>query len=145
MVHNQCFGILTSYPVTSLNIGSVSIIFGSIYVIVSGLTLLWIRKQRYYAESGIEGSVQYVIFPVYEPFMWCSAISDMFVGLSLVFIRVVPGEKNMLTSSIILGICYGLQHFVLEGIAFALMQYGCGYQAAKYAARFINIQTSFIS
>jgi len=135
MDDGECFGVFSAYPIPNLNIGSFTVVFGLIYLVVAGLTIIWIRRQRYYAETGIEGSVQYVIFPVYEPFIWCSAISDIFVGIAILFIRVDPGEENVLSSAIILGICYGLQHFVLEGIAFALMQYGCGYQAAKFAAR----------
>ena len=119
---DHCFGVFSGYsiqpyiPFVSEYVGVGSLLIACIYIVVSGLTIYWIRLQRYYAQTGIEGSVKFVIFDVYEPFLWSSALSDCFLGMTVLFFDAEIGSRNSLSASIAYGLCYGLQHFVLEGI-----------------------------
>lgn len=74
-----------------------------------------------------------VIFPIYVPFMLASAFSDVAVASLLVFSALNLSGSNTWPESIVLAISFSFQHFAIEGVAFLLMQYGCGYQAARRA------------
>lgn len=76
----------------------------------------------------------HVIFPIYLPFLWFSALSDSFVGLVILFCDISYRGTNPWPQAIAASTAFSLQHFVIEGTAFVLMQYGCGYQAVKQAA-----------
>lgn len=113
-----------------------AIVIGCIYAINAILTIFWIKKQQKNALLGIEGSAKYVIFPVYVPFMIFSAISDLIAAALLILIKVKHNNYSWYSeyswaTSFPLALAVATQHFVLEGIAFILMQYGCGYQAAR--------------
>jgi hypothetical protein len=114
-----------------------AIVLGCIYALNAVLTIIWIKKQQSNALLGIEGSAKYVIFPVYVPFMIGSAISDLLVAVVLLLlVKVKHNDYSFLNefswaTAIPLALAVATQHFVLEGIAFILMQYGCGYQAAR--------------
>lgn len=82
---------------------------------------------------GIDGAALHVIFPVYIPFMYLSFISDILVGILILFIPLDYTTPNSWLMACAAGVIYGIQHIVLEGITFTMMQYGCGYQAAYKA------------
>jgi hypothetical protein len=82
----------------------------------------------------MEGAAMHVIFPTYLPIMWCSAFSDCLVGVVLLFVKFNYRGINSWSEAIVVSTAFTFQHFVIEGTAFVLMQYGCGYQAVKNAA-----------
>lgn len=65
--------------------------------------------------------------------MLASAFSDVVVASLLVFSTVNLTGSNTWPESILLALTFSFQHFAIEGVAFLLMQYGCGYQAARRA------------
>lgn len=122
------------FPWVSSGVGAGEAIFGLAYVFNSMLMTFWIYQQRRNAQRGIDGAAMYVIFPIYIPFMIMSVISDLSVGVITFFYPITYDSPNPWPLAIAAAFVYGLQHFVLEGIAFTMMQYGCGYQAARKAA-----------
>jgi hypothetical protein len=65
--------------------------------------------------------------------MWTSAASDVIVASLLIFSGVSLTETNHWSNSIFVAITFAFQHFAIEGVAFLLMQYGCGRQASLRA------------
>jgi hypothetical protein len=105
--------------------------------------LYWIHDQRQKAKRGLEGAALYVIFPVYIPFMYMSFFSDVAVALLTLFMPIDYWGANSWPMAVSAALIYALQHFVLEGIAFTMMQYGCGYQAAYRAGLFAFVWGAF--
>ncbi|KAJ1395478.1 hypothetical protein B484DRAFT_268198 [Ochromonadaceae sp. CCMP2298] len=66
--------------------------------------------------------------------MWISALSDALVALTIFFVRVNANASNPWPYAAATALALGVQHFVLEGIAFILMQYGCGHRALRVSA-----------
>jgi len=140
-----CYSILSKYPVADtipgLNgtIGVVALLVGLLYLFNSALTIYWIRHQKFHAELGIERAARHVVFPVYVPFMWASALSDICVALSVMLVPIDMYDSNDWTASTIVSMAWTVQHVVTEGVAFLLMQYGCGLEAAKRASFYASI------
>lgn len=135
----SCSDLITTYKLSeyipgltgSLSVGA--LLLGFFYILNTSLTLYWIRNQKRSAESGTEGAARYVMFPLYMPFMWASAISDLVVGLIVVFISYDAYQSNSWPTAIAVSSMWCVQHWVIEGIACLLLQYGCGMQAVRKA------------
>ena len=136
---------MAAYPISSFieglkydnGIGTMELVLSVVYLLNACIMLFWIQQQRKRALNGVEGASMYVIFPVYIPFMWISVIADLLLSSVLLFAsHQAPNYRSGLPwgSAIALAFVYGFDHFVLEGIAFVMMQYGCGYKAAKRSA-----------
>eukprot|EP01033_Poteriospumella_lacustris_P005995 gene5995-4305_t len=121
-------------PVASASGTATGVSNGLVYFLSAGVTVFWIRKQQHNARQGMEGAAMHVIFPIYLPFLWCSSLSDLLVGLVILFCNIHFRQSNPWDSAVIVAVAFALQHFVIEGTAFVLMQYGCGWQAVKNAA-----------
>lgn len=144
--HGQgvCGTLVHAYPLNdfipgaklpdALGIGEA--LFGLAYFLNAFVMLFWIYQQKRRALKGVDGAALHVIFPVYIPFMYMSFLSDILVGALVLFMPVNYNGPNDWLMASVAGFIYGLQHFVLEGIAFTMMQYGCGFQAAYKAALF---------
>ena len=77
---------------------------------------------------------------IYSPFMWASSFSDflmasIFATGTVTSLQVTVEDSNTVNASLYLAAVYGFQHIVLEGVAFLLMQYGCGIQSRRNAAK----------
>lgn len=139
MPNDICWNIIHAYPIDhvfpfmsgSIGIGMACIALS--YVFAGCIMLFWIYDQRRKALEGVDGAAMYVIFPIYTPFMWVSVLSDVFIGIVMLFLPYNLRETNTWGSAAGLALAYAFQHFVLEGIAFILMQYGCGFQAGRKA------------
>jgi hypothetical protein len=132
-----CVQVFTSYPLKDYlpgvdgDVGIGGLILGLIYFVTAFVTFLNVRRNRQNALQGIEGASLRVIFPIYLPLLFLSALSDCFVGLVILFVHINLREANVWSSAFPLASAYACQHFVIEGTAFVLMQYGCGYQAFR--------------
>jgi len=128
-----CYDLMSAYPLNtwipglSDSVGIGSSIVAILYLLSASLTILWTKRHRNFAREGMDGAVKHVIFPVYEPFLFLSAASDLYFGILIMFIDLEVSGKNSDAVSVLAGFCYGLQHFVLEGVAFALYQHGLAY------------------
>ncbi|RYH11464.1 hypothetical protein EON65_38785, partial [archaeon] len=130
-----CDDFLTAYPLSTFipnvsgGVGIGGLILGLIYFLSASAAIFWIHQQRKNAMLGMSGAARHVILPFYIPLLYFSALSDIFVGLVIFFINTRFEENNTWTSSTVLSVAFAFQHLVIEGTAFILMQYGCGYQA----------------
>jgi hypothetical protein len=66
--------------------------------------------------------------------MWASALSDFIFAFCLFFIEVDIYDDNDWPTSIIVAFAWTFSEIVIEGVAFLLIQYGCGWKAAKRAS-----------
>jgi hypothetical protein len=136
---NICNDFYSSYPASEYlpgvfgNVGIGGMIIGFVYFCSSAVTIAWIRKQQQNALMGMEGAAKHVVFPIYLPIMWVSALSDAFVGLVIFFVKVSTDGTTIWPNAIITAAALGIQHVVIEGIAVVLMQYGCGMRAMRIA------------
>ena len=134
-----CSDLITSYQLSDIfpavqgSIGVGALLLGAFYLFNTILTLYWINTQKRSAENGIEGAARYVMFPLYMPFMWASASSDLLVGLIVLFISYDSYQSNSWPTTIAVSSMWCVQHWVIEGIACLLLQYGCGMQAVRKA------------
>ena len=140
MGHNVCSDFYSSYPASDYlpgvfgNVGIGGIVIGFVYFLSSAITIAWIRTQQQNALRGMEGAAKHVIFPIYLPIMWISALSDAFRGLVIFFVKTSVNGPTSWEDSIIVAAAFGIQHFVIEGIAVILIQYGCGKRAIRTAS-----------
>ena len=63
--------------------------------------------------------------------MWASSLSDIVVGITILLVPLDMYDRNNWLASAAVSLGWALQHLVTEGVAFLLMQYGCGMEAAK--------------
>ena len=75
------------------------------------------------------------IFPAFETFLYILVAVDIYTGLLILGTRYRMGEKWSTPSFLFIG-AVAVQHVVSEGIAFLLMQKGCGYYAFKRASKY---------
>jgi hypothetical protein len=136
---NICYDFYSSYPASEYfpgvfgNVGIGGMIIGVVYFCSSAITIAWIRKQQHNALMGMEGAAKHVVFPIYLPIMWVSALSDAFLGMVIFFVKVSTTGTTIWPHAIIIAAALGIQHVVIEGIAIILMQYGCGMRAMRVA------------
>jgi hypothetical protein len=131
-----CFSLLSRYPIIPgihNEIGVFGILFGLLYVFNTCLTVYWIMHQKFNAELGVERAARHVVFPAYVPFMWASACSDLFYAAVFFFTPISLYDSNPWGPAITYAFAWTFQEVVIEGVAFLLMQYGCGNEAAKRA------------
>lgn len=135
-----CTNFFSDYAVARYarggQIGIFMIISGLMYFLTSGIILYWIKRQQWYAMQGDQEAVKAVIFPLYVKVLWLNFFANMMFGV--VIITMEPPSDHSLPpgTAIIYGLTWGVQHFVIEGVAFLLMQKGLGNYAAKTAAEY---------
>lgn len=144
-MRDVCVEILTAYrirkwlPFADGYVGIGGLVIGLIYVLNTFATIYLVYRNKNLALQGMVGVSKYVIFPVYLPFLWGSALTDFAVGLMFLFLKVEVYQKNSWMASFAIALIIALQHIILEGISFTLMQYGCGLQAARKAFKYAII------
>lgn len=137
-----CDDILSYYPIKSFipgspsNIGIIMFVLGLVYVSMSLVTIIFIKSQEIKAsinDNYTEGTLSN-IFPVFVYVLWLSALASIMSGIIVCLVPFDPILPNTLSSSLCYALVAALQHSVIEGIAFLLMQKGCGQYAARVAA-----------
>jgi hypothetical protein len=144
-----CINVLEDYPISTFitgapaNIGIVMFIFGITNICMSWLTIGFIKTQEFVAQGWVVGdnsfSVRSVIFPIFVNVLWFSAFGSVYSAIVVSLVPLASGESNTVTASILYGLMWALQHGVIEGIAFLLIQKGCGVHATKKAIRFTAV------
>ncbi len=106
---------------------------------MSIVTIVWIKNNEFQAqdEDGKDEAVQSVIFPVFVKVLWLSAFFNLYAGVVTAIVPQNPGSSDHSYETYLLAFNFALmrtlQHCVVEGIAFLLMQKGCGQYATKRA------------
>jgi len=137
-----CEDILSSSMHSVGHLGFVGIAVGSLYLLMSMLTIAFIKSQETTDRSivGMElnrsntgRETRSRIFPVFVRVLWLSALIGLVSAgiVTAVPFNVVGG--NSIITSVLFSSMKAVQHAVIEGIAFLLMQKGCGDRAASTA------------
>lgn len=116
----------------------VAIIAGGLFLITCVLIFYWIRRQQRLAKRGDHLAVESVIFPVFVNVLWIVAFTNLCVFLLTVLvtppdINLNGGGKGRWTDDVLYAVAWGVQHAVIEGVAFLFMQKGLGMHAAQRA------------
>lgn len=130
-----CENALEVYPTGPSKTGIIMLIIGLIYLFESLIIIFWIKQQEKASKKGDNDAVKSVIFPVFTKVLWINAVINVYIGL--VMILLVPPSRGYSSNNWEPVIAYtmmcGVQHTVIEGVAFLLMQKGLGIRAAKNA------------
>lgn len=120
-------------------VGIFKLIVGILYIVMALITVLWINIQSHNARRGDNEAVKSVIFPIFTIMMWISAFTSLSVAIVILFIPVDLTERNRSDARYLYPAVFTLQHIVLEGVAFLLMQKGCGKYAAWNASKLMLV------
>ena len=139
-----CHNPLEIYPIGMLffgndQVGVIKLIVGVLYIVMALVTVLWINIQSHNARRGDNEAVKSVIFPIFTVMMWISAFTSLSVAIVLLFIPVDLTARNHSDARYLYPAVFTLQHVVLEGVAFLLMQKGCGKYAAWNASKLMIV------
>lgn len=138
MTNFACKDITTYYPIQNSipgmknQIGILMLISGILSMVMSIVTVLWIRSKKITAEAGSDNdeAVKSVIFPVFVNLLWFSVAAGILIGLVAILIPINETGENCLIASVAYALVLAIQHAIVEGVAFLLMQKGCGKHAA---------------
>lgn len=134
-----CLNVYTSWPVARYfrggDIGVMMVVFGSTFIITSVLILYWIKRQERLAQMGDHLAVKSVIFPVFVNVLWGNAFANLYIGVIMITLQapVAPISSGAIWAY---SLMWGMQHAIIEGVAFMLMQKGLGYHAALTSAKY---------
>jgi hypothetical protein len=120
-------------------VGIIKLIVGLLYILMAAITIGWINIQARNARNGDNDAVKSVIFPIFTIMMWVSAFTSISVALVILFVPVDLTSRNDSNARWLYPTVFTLQHIVLEGVAFLLMQKGCGKYAAWNASKLMAI------
>lgn len=121
------------------HINLLRLIIGLFYILMMNVTVVWIYHQKRSAEKGDNVAVESVIFPLFINIMWVLAISDFFIGMLIILVPVNVHENVTKLALALYPLGYACQHAVLEGVAFLLLQKGCGYYGSRQAGQYTFI------
>lgn len=144
-----CVNILSYYPIQSFipgcpnTIGIFMFILGAIYILMSLLTIAFIKSQEFKA-SKQDSEVVSNIFPIFVNVLWLSALASIVAGIVVCFVPFDPINGNNILSASLYAFMSSFQHAVIEGIAFLLMQKGCGQYAAITAFKWTGLWTCLV-
>jgi hypothetical protein len=134
-----CTDSFTYYHIPGLPhpIGILMLIYGILHILMSLITVFWIKSKEREAQAayGKEDAAKSVIFPVFINVLWVNIAVNIMSGLIVVLFPLNPINRNGLTTALLYSFMWASQHIVIEGIAFLLMQKGCGQHAASRAAK----------
>lgn len=96
------------------------------------------RKSAAALRTSISDVSASMIFPAFELFLYLLVFVNMFTGL-LILVTDYHAEGEWTISNFLFTAAVTMQHMVCEGIAFMLIQKGCGVYAFKTAAYYAFI------
>jgi hypothetical protein len=134
-------------PGLQTNIGVVLLLAGLLNIFMSLVTVWWINRQRKIAQEESEGdqeAVKSVIFPVFVRLLWLSVIVNIISGIMVILVPLHRGGENSALTAALYGFVWAMQHGVLEGVAFLLMQKGCGQHAANRVKKWALVWIAFV-
>ena len=124
---------------------SFELTIASLHIFVNFGLLYWIYTQRKSAYKGDSHALKSIIFPLYMRILLAMACINIAEGLLGLFLVKFPKfhheerESTPLNVKITYCACMGISHFIFEGIAFVLLQKGCGKFAAWTAGKYAFI------
>jgi hypothetical protein len=128
---------------SSTHVNITRLLIGVLYLIMMNVTIIWILKQKKMAIQGDNLAVESVIFPLFINIMWLLALSDCYIGLLIIFLPINLNKDISMVQFLLYPIGYIVQHGILEGIAFLLLQKGCGYYGSRKAGQWTFLWCAF--
>jgi hypothetical protein len=130
--------LTVSHP---FHVNVIRLLIGILYLIMMNVTVIWIYIQKRNAMAGDNMAVESVIFPLFINIMWILAASDFLIGILIIFLPInLDGDHPISTLALVLyPIGFTSQHAVIEGVAFLLLQKGCGYYGSLKAGQYTMI------
>lgn len=149
-----CADLLTWESVGRLtsggSIGVFLLLLGLLYLGMSVVIMYWIKKQeltaRWYGLQDPDGKVaKSVIFPVFVNVMWMNSFVNFYIGCVLLIVANpnIDANETDPVSTITYSIIWGLQHAIIEGVAFLLMHKGLGWTSALKSFKYGIIWGAF--
>jgi serine/threonine protein kinase len=133
-----CHSLATSLPVGEQ--GLFSFVFACCQAVTVVVILYWLHRQQRWALSGDATAARALILPIYSWILWFVAgaiLLDVGASIILPFKASqfsVPRKREYLYSAVY-GTVWASYHFILEFIAFLLLQDGAGIRTTKIAAK----------
>ena len=135
-----CTNVLTIYQIKLANrqdIGSILLLVALLYILTGASVLIVTRIQHFFARRGddyiSQSMASAMIFPVFINIIMFNAVVNMLVGVAYLFFSYAIDDQHSNASIVIFSFIWGIQHFLLEGVAFLLMGKGLGLNSAKVA------------
>lgn len=144
MAVDFCSDALTFFPIDTIvsnlppnNIGIIMAVSGLLNMFMSLLTVVWIKRNELeaQAEGGREEAAKSVIFPVFVIVLWVNVFANIYAGFVVAWVPLSVTGANSYLYSLLYASQTAMHHVVVEGIAFLLMQKGCGYHAGWAASK----------
>jgi hypothetical protein len=137
-----CTHLLSVNPTgTSLSLNHNGIVpfIGGIFDLLSTLLVIfWINTSEIQArKGGADGdrAAKSVIFPAFKQFLWLSLVVYLWEGLTEAIMSPDRMDNGM-GSAVYIASFNSIRHCVIDGVAFLLLQRGCGKNAARTALKY---------
>jgi hypothetical protein len=131
-----CYDIDTYFPVTiaGKSSGLFVVLLASTYLVMSLIMIFFIKYQQHQAKilrsnaDDPEGtSASNVIFPIFVKILWLNIIVNLYIGFLMFSLEYSPFSDEILNTwgnIWAFTIQYALQHSIVEGVAFLLLEKG---------------------
>jgi hypothetical protein len=122
-----------------VQVGIIPFIGGLLDLVSALVVIFWIHvNERRALVDGGDQAAKSVIFPAFKQFLWLSLFVYVWEGLTEAFMNPDRLPHDWF-SAFYVSIFNSLRHCVIDGVAFLLLQKGCGKNAAKTALYYAMI------
>lgn len=133
-----CQELLTTYPVNligSYSVGVVMVILGFTYLISSLTIVYFIKRQMHLSVRGDVQATKSIIFEAYLKVLYANAAVNLYVFFIAITFTFQPYQNGADVDAWAFSTMWTLQHIIIEGVAFLLMEKGIGKRANKRTAQ----------
>lgn len=124
-----------SYEPFGYGVGALQLVIAIMYLIGGFMIVFWIKRQEQLAKDGDNQAVKSVIFPVFVVVLWANAFINMYISIVFVYVPIPLHGGFTLTTAILFSFMCFLQHFLIEGVLFLLLEKGMGMYSARKCFR----------
>jgi hypothetical protein len=129
-----CRELLSWSPIEAFgdDFGVIRLVVALTYLLSISTVLFWAQIKEKTVKNGFSGSI---LFPHFVRLLWLIAFVDLFTIVNLLVVDTVfPSHSS--TAIMLFCLSGALQQTFTEGIAYLLMQKGCGYYAFRQTRNF---------
>lgn len=146
-----CFDIVDYYPIKigSKSSGIFVVLLAATYLFMSLIMIFFIKYQQNQAKilrtntDDPDGtSASNVIFPIFVKILWLNIFVNLYIGFVMFTLEYSPFSDEVINTwgnIWAFTIQYALQHSIVEGVAFLLLEKGMGTYSARQATKKICI------
>ena len=122
-----------NHPPRFLGMGYMRLLAAFLFLSLAASTLFFVFLQRKLAAASSRKGSSSAIFPAFENFLYLLIVVNIYTGVLILSTDYEVGGKITYVN-FLFAVAISFQHVISEGIAFMLMQRGCGYYAIKRTA-----------